>query len=81
MRPNKGEYVRISHSMKADSKLSQFDGKRKKEQELGRKEEMESERREECERISISMGFKTSVADRDGNRQMEGDGPRETVSI
>lgn len=42
---------------------------------------MESERREECERISISIGFKTSVADRDGNRQMEGDGPRETVSI
>lgn len=57
MRPNKGEYVRISHSMKAEKtpNFRSLTGGGKKEQELDRKEEMESERREECERISISI--------------------------
>lgn len=62
--------MRISHSMKAEKSpnfwsLMGRKEKKEKEQDLGREEEMSGRGELQCERISISRGFKTSPADRD----------------
>lgn len=79
-RENMCEY-HIAWKLKRLQTLAVWREEEKKSKNWGEKKKWRAREEKNVREYQLALGFRTSVADRDGNRQMEGDGPRETVSI